>query len=72
MPFRGSKTPMPPPVSSEDVKRSASVDEMGLISPVSDMGREEAYHKVSFMKKAIKAMVPSTKHPKRLSKMAVT
>lgn len=70
--FGGSKTPMPPPVSSEDVKRSASVDEMGFISSVSDMGKGETYSKVSFMKKAIQAMVPSTKHPKRLSKMVVT
>ncbi|XP_006462561.1 hypothetical protein AGABI2DRAFT_193680 [Agaricus bisporus var. bisporus H97] len=70
--FGGSKTPMLPPVSSEDVKRSTSVDEMGVLSHNSDMGKEESYHKVSFMKKAIKAMVPSTKHSRRLSKMVVT
>jgi serine/threonine-protein kinase GIN4 len=70
--FGGSKTHMPPPVSSEDVKKSVSIDDMGFISPVSDMGKGESYPKVSFMKKAIKAMVPSTKHPKRLSKMVVT
>ncbi|KAJ3572947.1 hypothetical protein NP233_g2751 [Leucocoprinus birnbaumii] len=76
--FGGSKTPMLPPISSEDVaqRRGVSVDEMGVISygPVStdpDNSMSTGAMSVSFMRKAIKAMVPSTKSTKRLSKMVV-
>lgn len=75
--FGGSRIPMPPPVSSEDVqRRGVSVDELGVISygtDSSDSGKDElsGITRVSFMKKAIKAMVPSAKNPKRLSRMIV-
>jgi len=71
--FGAPKTPMLPPISSEDVvqRRGVSVDEMGVIS----YGRVSAGPDdvestgpltVSFVRKAIKAMVPSTKRPSRM------
>lgn len=74
--FGTTRTPMPPPVSSEDVqRRGVSVDELGVISygSVSSDGKEESSGNstVAFMRKAIKAMVPSTKNSKRLSRMIV-
>lgn len=76
--FFSPKTPMLPPISSEDVaqRRGVSVDEMGVISygPVStgpDTSMSTGPLSVSFMRKAIKAMVPTTKNSKRLSKMVV-
>jgi hypothetical protein len=69
---------MPPPISSEDVahRRGVSVDEMGVISygPVStDLNNPDSSNasSVSFVRKAIKAIKPSVKNSKRLSKMVV-
>jgi len=64
--FGAPKTPMLPPISSEDVvqRRGVSVDEMGIISygPVSagpDDVESTGPLTVSFVRKAIKAIVPS-------------
>jgi len=71
--FGAPKTPMLPPISSEDVvkRRGVSVDEMGVISygPVSagpDDVESTGPLTVSFVRKAIKAMVPSAKRPSRM------
>jgi len=71
--FGAPKTPMLPPISSEDVvqRRGVSVDEMGVISygPVSagpDDVESTGPLTVSFVRKAIKAMVPSVKRPTRM------
>ncbi|KXN82862.1 MAP/microtubule affinity-regulating kinase 4 [Leucoagaricus sp. SymC.cos] len=76
--FGASKIPMPPPISSDDIaqNRGVSVDEMGVISfgPVStDAGNMESTGplSVSFMRKAIKAIKPSSKNSKRISRTAV-
>lgn len=62
--------PILPPISSEDAVqgRGVSVDEIGVISygPIStklDNAEPTGPPTVSFMKKAIKAMVPSAKRP---------
>ncbi|KAF9450563.1 kinase-like protein [Macrolepiota fuliginosa MF-IS2] len=75
--FGTSRIPMPPPVSSDDVaqRRGVSVDELGIVTygPASDASKDESggNSTVAFMRKAIKAMKPSTKNSKRLSKMVV-
>ncbi|KAL9711218.1 hypothetical protein Ac2012v2_005758 [Leucoagaricus gongylophorus] len=65
--------PILPPISSEDAVqgRGVSVDEIGVISygPIStklDNAEPTGPPTVSFMKKAIKAMVPSAKRPSRM------
>lgn len=67
--FGSPKTPMPPPVSSDDLqRRGVSMDELGVITyDSSSDGKEESggHSTVAFMRKAIKAI----KNPKRHSRM---
>ena len=70
-PFNSARRPLPPPVSSDDIRRAISADEIGMASwdggrvphdrykPVAIRpGRQEP--KDTLMKRAIKLMVPSS------------
>lgn len=54
------RTPLPPPVSSEDLRRSVDVDEFGAMScaPVGQTfgHKDENSHPVGLVRRAIKAM----------------
>lgn len=57
--FLTSRRPMPPPVSSEDLRKSASVDEFGAITcaPVAAFNnKEDGSSAVGIVKRAFKAM----------------
>lgn len=73
--FYSARKPMPPPVSSEDQCRPASVDEFGVVS--SEENHSEAPSSkddhgnttVALVRKAIKLMVPRTTGSRRPSRM---
>ncbi|KDQ62835.1 hypothetical protein JAAARDRAFT_122430 [Jaapia argillacea MUCL 33604] len=60
--FHSTRRPMPPPVSSEDWRKSVSVDELGMItnsglaSP--DGQGEQGNNTMRIMRRALKAIVP--------------
>lgn len=69
------RTPMPPPVSSDDVKRAASVDELGFMSyattpatPSTPALKDESRNTVTKMRRAIKAFVPGKSVSRRLAR----
>ena len=72
--FYLARKPMPPPVSSEDQRRAASMDEFGAISH-EENNSDVAYSKddgnttVARVRKAIKLMVPKATGSRRLSRM---
>lgn len=73
--FYSARRVMPPPVSSEDQRRTVSVDELGVItytdgleSPV--MSKDDSNTTVGLMRRAIKAIVPGKTTSRRLSRMA--
>ena len=74
--FYSARRPMPPPVSSEDQCRAASVDELGVITygenhsdgPIS---KDDGNTTVALVRKAIKLMVPKATGSRRpLSRLA--
>ena len=72
--FYSARKPMPPPVSSEDQPRAASVDELGAISYESHSdapnSKDDSNTTVARVRKAIKLMVPKANTSRRLSRMA--
>jgi hypothetical protein len=69
------RAPMPPPVSSEDQRRTVSVDELGVITyapapGVSTPLKDESNTTVALVRRAIKAIVPGKTASRRLSRMA--
>ncbi|PPQ85184.1 hypothetical protein CVT25_004191 [Psilocybe cyanescens] len=72
--FYSTRRPMPAPVSSDDQRRAASVDELGMFSP-SDAAappcpREETTNTtVTLMRKAMKLIAPKATASRRLSRM---
>ncbi|TFK40865.1 hypothetical protein BDQ12DRAFT_648195 [Crucibulum laeve] len=74
--FYTARRPMPPPVSSEDQRRTVSVDELGVMTissgpSDSPMLKDESNNTVALVRRAIKAMVPGkTAVSRRLSRMA--
>ena len=76
--FYSAKKPMPPPVSSEDMQRAMSVDELGVIvvAPAgkglesSTNGMKDEIITGSLIKR-IKAMVPGKPASRRLSRLAI-
>ncbi|KAF9468652.1 kinase-like domain-containing protein [Collybia nuda] len=76
--FHSTRRPMPPPVSSDDQRRTVSVDELGVITyvPTSEESgsspgfKDEGNTTVALVRRAIKAFVPGKTASKRLSRMA--
>ncbi|KAK0188110.1 hypothetical protein F5146DRAFT_1062051 [Armillaria mellea] len=69
------RTPMPPPVSSDDMRRAASVDELGFMSyattpatPSTPVLKDESRNTVTKMRRAIKAFVPGKSVSRRLTR----
>ncbi|KAK0244073.1 hypothetical protein EDD85DRAFT_918204 [Armillaria nabsnona] len=69
------RTPMPPPVSSDDMRRAASVDELGFMSyattpatPSTPALKDESRNTVTKMRRAIKAFVPGKSVSRRLTR----
>ncbi|KAG7445820.1 kinase-like protein [Guyanagaster necrorhizus] len=67
------RTPMPPPVSSDDVRRAASVDELGFMThaatpatPSTPARKDES--RVTMMRRAIKSFVPGKSVSRRLTR----
>lgn len=54
--FLSAKRAMPPPVSSEDLRRSAAMDEFGTPVENPSNSREDGSGAVSIVKRAIRAM----------------
>lgn len=75
--FGSSKRAMPPPVSSEDIwRRSTSIDEFGFITAgqstnTSSSRTSKDESKPTFVRRAIKAMVPGKTISRRLSRTIV-
>lgn len=75
--FLSTRRPMPPPVSSDDQRRTVSVDELGIMTyaPTSeDSGfspalKDESNTTVALVRRAIKAFVPGKTASRRLSRM---
>ncbi|RDB19031.1 MAP/microtubule affinity-regulating kinase 4 [Hypsizygus marmoreus] len=78
--FHSVRRPMPPPVSSDDQRRTVSVDELGVMgytptSPTPGPGghtllKDETNTTVGLVRRAIKAMVPGKTTSRRLSRIA--
>jgi len=75
--FHSTRRTMPPPVSSEDQKRTVSVDELGVIGhaavPDSDghtVLKDDGKTTVALMRRAMKAIVPGKTTSRRLSHIA--
>ena len=72
--FYMARKPMPPPVSSDDQPRAASMDEFGTVSNEevhSDVlnSKDDGNTTVALVRKAIKLMVPKATGSRRLSRM---
>ena len=72
--FYSSRKPMPPPVSSEDQRRVASMDELGVASSEESHldtpnSKDDGNTTVALVRKAIKLMVPKATSSRRLSRM---
>lgn len=75
--FHSTRRPMPPPVSSEDQRRTVSVDELGIMtyaptgeeSGFSPALKDESNTTVALVRRAIKAFVPGKTASRRLSRM---
>ena len=72
--FYMTRKPMPPPVSSEDQRKAASIDEFGVISQEeghSDVAnlKDDGNTTVALVRKAIKLIVPKATGSRRLSRM---
>ncbi|KAF9013205.1 hypothetical protein BDQ17DRAFT_1321088 [Cyathus striatus] len=74
--FYSARKPMPPPVSSDDVTRAASVDELGFVAHSNGVtntssSKDDSHNTVALVRRAIKAMVPGKATvSRRLSRMA--
>ena len=56
--FTTTRRPMPPPVSSEDIRRSTSIDEFGAFMSSPAAPTQEQNHKtITIVRKAFKAIV---------------
>jgi hypothetical protein len=73
-PFYSTRRPMPPPVSSEDQRRTVSVDELGVMTCTTGMDspvlKDEINTTSTLVRRAIKAIVPGKTVSRRLSRMA--
>ncbi|KAF9525502.1 hypothetical protein CPB83DRAFT_772039, partial [Crepidotus variabilis] len=70
-PFYSTRKPMPPPVSSEDLRRmTASVDELGNLTHAAENQDDSLPAKDGFMRKAMKLMVPKANSSKRMSRIS--
>ena len=73
--FYLTRKPMPPPVSSEDQRRAASMDEFGVVSHDGSSNSDDSNSKddgnttVALVRKAIKLMVPKATGSRRVSRM---
>jgi serine/threonine-protein kinase GIN4 len=72
--FYLTRKPMPPPVSSEDQHRAASMDEFGVISHDENHSnvansKDDSNTTVALVRKAIKLIVPKATGSRRLSRM---
>ncbi|KAF8158040.1 hypothetical protein B0H34DRAFT_707275 [Crassisporium funariophilum] len=74
--FYTARRPMPPPVSSDDLqRRTASVDELGMMTyepekhDDSTNVKEDGNTTVAFVRRAMKLMVPKATVSRRLSRM---
>ncbi|KAF8799033.1 hypothetical protein BYT27DRAFT_7202794 [Phlegmacium glaucopus] len=72
--FYSSRKPMPPPVSSADQYRAASVDELGIITYEENHSdtpnsKDDSNTTVARVRKAIKLMVPKAAGSRRLSRI---
>ncbi|KAF8073913.1 hypothetical protein FPV67DRAFT_774267 [Lyophyllum atratum] len=76
--FHSTRRPMPPPVSSEDQRRTVSVDELGVVGrhspgPGADghtVLKEDGNTTVGLMRRAYKAIVPGKTTSRRMSRVA--
>lgn len=56
--FNTTKRQMPPPVSSEDIRRSSSIDEFGaFMSTPAPTSQEQNHKTITIVRKAFKAIV---------------
>ncbi|KAF8964325.1 hypothetical protein BDZ97DRAFT_899869 [Flammula alnicola] len=73
--FYSTRRPMPPPVSSDDQRRAASVDELGIITYAEkhsdSLGAkdQDGNTTVALVRKAIKLMVPKATGSRRMSRL---
>lgn len=76
--FYSTRRPMPPPVSSEDQRRTVSVDELGIMTYTPSTSgpagghtvlKDESNTTVALVRRAIKAIVPGKTTSRRLSRM---
>ncbi|KAJ7600903.1 hypothetical protein C8J56DRAFT_911575 [Mycena floridula] len=74
--FHSVRKAMPPPVSSDDQRRTLSVDELGVMNynstPThgSTILKDESNTTVAMMRRALKAMVPGKTVSRRVSRLA--
>ncbi|TFK52188.1 hypothetical protein OE88DRAFT_1657290 [Heliocybe sulcata] len=67
--FPTSRRPLPPPVSSDDLRRAASIDELGLVARTAPvLSDEERKHSVRLMG-ALKAMLTGKQTSRRSSRL---
>jgi serine/threonine-protein kinase GIN4 len=72
--FYSTRRAMPPPVSSDDQRRTVSVDELGVVTCTAGAGspvlKDESNTTVALVRRALKAIVPGKTVSRRLSRMA--
>ena len=61
--FFTGRRPMPPPVSSDDLRRASSIDEFGaFMSTPAGPTQEQNHNTIAIMRKAFKAIVTGKPH----------
>lgn len=60
--FTGARRQMPPPVSSDDLRRSSSVDEFGAFMSTPAPNPEQNKNTIAIVRKAFKAIVTGKPH----------
>ena len=69
--FTATKRQMPPPVASEDIRRSSSIDEFGAFMSTPAPATQEQNHKtITIVRKAFKAIVNGKPNTVRVAKPA--
>lgn len=67
--FNTTKRQMPPPVSSEDIRRSSSIDEFGaFMSTPAPTSQEQNHKTITIVRKAFKAIVNGKPGTTRVAK----
>jgi hypothetical protein len=67
--FHSARRAMRPPVSSEDNRQSASVDELGIMTYAGPSTPREGNTTITLVRRAFKAIVPGKTVSRRLSRL---